>query len=62
MSYHIASPIDPTTGQALSKPDNAMIVRPENVVATVVESLGISRRRFASVGPKVPSLKNLILK
>lgn len=62
-SYHLASPIDAKTGQALEGPaEGAMIIRPENVAATVIESLGISRRRFASVNPKIQSLTSLVKK
>jgi hypothetical protein len=60
MSYHIASPIDLQTGLALDSRDNAFIIRPENVAATVMELMGISRRRFAPVGPKVSSLTHLL--
>lgn len=62
MSYHIASPIDPATGRALDSRENAMILRPENLAATVVELLGISRRRFGSVSPKAASLTSILKK
>jgi len=60
MSYHIGSGIDWKTGQALPSPQGASILRPENVVATVVENLGISRRRFAPLDPQIPSLSHLL--
>jgi uncharacterized protein (DUF1501 family) len=59
-SYHIASAIDFKTGQALQNREGAFIIRPENVAATVIELLGISRRRFASVPANMQSLTHLV--
>lgn len=60
MSYHISSPIDLNNGQPVRSKQNAFIIRPENIAATVVELLGVSRRRFAAVDPKVRSLAHLL--
>lgn len=61
-SYHIAAPIDWTTGRALESRENARIIKPENIAATVIESMGISRRRFGSVSPSTQSLYHLLKK
>lgn len=59
-SYHVASPIDIQTGRPLKDRNNAFIVTPENVAATVAELMGISRKRFAPVKSTTPSLTHLI--
>ncbi|MBX2994514.1 MAG: DUF1501 domain-containing protein [Bdellovibrionaceae bacterium] len=61
-SYHIASPIDPATGLPTRVREGARIIRPENVAATLIESLGISRKRFASVPDQTLSLSKWALK
>lgn len=60
LSYHIASPIDYQTGQAVENRESAFIIRPENIAATVAEIMGVSRKRFAPVSAKVASLTHLI--
>lgn len=61
-SYHIASAIDEATGLPVNTKNGGLIIKPENVAATLVESLDISRRRFASVDFGVKSLSKLALK
>ncbi len=62
LPYHIALPVDARTGLVREDRQGTLILRPENVAGTIIESLGISRRRFAPVQEKVPSLANWILK
>lgn len=56
MSYHIANAILPTTWQQARNRSEAqsggLIIRPENIMATIAEALGLPRKLFGCAKPR----------
>jgi hypothetical protein len=62
-SYHIGLPSDLQTGRAITKRDQigmGQIIKPETVLVTAVEALGLPRYLFGSVSVKEKSISSVL--
>ncbi|QDK45668.1 hypothetical protein DOM22_11175 [Bdellovibrio sp. ZAP7] len=63
MPYHVAVPVDFTTGRVATRRDEfsmGEMITPENVMATVADSLGLSRAMFGCARQNTKSIRGVL--
>jgi hypothetical protein len=59
-SYHVAAPMDKDSFETVNRRENAFLLRPENVIATVTRSMGFDPAKIAPSLGEARVLKPLL--
>lgn len=59
LAYHIALPLDKDSEQAVLRRKNVLMLRPENIIATLADIQGLDKKFFQSVIPGIKSLETI---
>jgi hypothetical protein len=63
MPYHVAVPVDFTTGRVATRRDEfsmGEMITPENVMATIADSMGLSRAMFGCARQNTKSIRSIL--